>query len=88
MDVIENNFQTSVRDINNLNSKPSEEELLKIYGLYKQSLFGDNNADRPGFFDFKAKKKWDSWTSEKGKTKTRAMMEYTEYVNMLKRKYN
>jgi len=88
MDVIENNFQTSVRNVNNLNSKPTDDELLTIYGLYKQSLFGDNTTDKPGIFNFKGQKKWTAWMSQKGKTKTRAMMDYTEYSNMLKRKYN
>jgi len=88
MDVIENNFQNSVRDVHNLTSKPTDDELLKIYGLYKQSLFGDNTVDKPGLFDFRGKKKWYSWSNEKGKTKIKAMIEYSDYVNMLKRKYN
>ena len=88
MDIIESNFQTSVRDVHNLNFKPSDEELLKIYGLYKQALFGDNTVDKPGFFNFRDRKKWGSWMDEKGKTKIEVMIEYTNYINMLKRKYN
>ena len=50
MDIVENNFQTSVRDINNLTYKPTDYELLILYGLYKQSLFGDNIENKPCFF--------------------------------------
>ena len=35
-------------------SRPSNEELLRLYGLYKQATEGDNEEERPGGFDFKA----------------------------------
>lgn len=39
----------------------TDEELLQIYGLYKQGSIGNVNTDRPGFLDLKGKAKWDAW---------------------------
>ena len=66
LNIIDQNFQEAVRNINNLNYKPSDDELLKLYGLYKQSLFGDNNTEKPGFFHFRANKKWNTWVDGDG----------------------
>lgn len=77
----EQNFQDAVRNINNLNSRPTDDELLKLYGLYKQSLFGDNNTDKPGFFSFRENKKWNAWMENAGKSKQKAKKEYTSYAN-------
>ena len=50
-------------------SKPSNEELLRLYGLYKQATVGDNEEERPGGFDFKAAAKYNAWLILKGKSK-------------------
>ena len=80
LNIIDQNFQEAVRNINNLNYKPSDDELLKLYGLYKQSLFGDNNTEKPGFFHFRANKKWNTWVENSGKSKQKAKKEYTSYA--------
>ena len=56
--------------------KHLHEELLKLYGLFKQSTMGDNNNDTPGFLDFKGK---NTHTSE---------VEYITLVNELIQKYS
>ena len=53
-----------------------QETQLKLYGLYKQALFGDTNASPPGFFDFKARAKYDAWNACKGKSNDSCMKEY------------
>ncbi|GAB3218675.1 acyl-CoA-binding protein [Algoriphagus aestuariicola] len=68
-------------------SKPSTEELLKLYGLYKQATEGDNEAERPGGFDFKAAAKYNSWLAFKGKSKAEAAEEYMGLVEKLAEKY-
>ena len=40
----------------NLNSDPNNDELGKLYGLYKQATVGDINIEKPGMFNFKASK--------------------------------
>ena len=70
-----------------LTKRPSNEELLELYGLFKQSTDGDNNEERPGGFDFKAIAKHDAWASKKGKTKEQAMVEYVTLMNDLYQRY-
>ena len=41
----------------------SEDNMLKLYGLYKQALNGPCNISKPAFWDFTGKAKWQSWKS-------------------------
>lgn len=78
-------FQQAAADSKNLPTKPSNEVLLQLYSLYKQSTEGDNTAEAPtNMFDFVGKAKYDAWASLKGKSKEAAMTEYVALVNKLK----
>eukprot|EP00744_Colponema_vietnamica_P002261 GILI01003585.1.p1 GENE.GILI01003585.1~~GILI01003585.1.p1 ORF type:complete len:102 (-),score=42.33 GILI01003585.1:65-337(-) len=61
-------------------SDVSNENLLKLYGLYKQGTVGDNTTSRPGMFDMKGKAKWDAWEAVKGKPQDDAKTEYVALV--------
>jgi diazepam-binding inhibitor (GABA receptor modulating acyl-CoA-binding protein) len=69
-------FDQAAEDVKNLKAKPNDEELLEVYGLYKQAVVGDNNTERAGMFDFKGKAKWDAWTGRKGLSKDDAQKQY------------
>lgn len=64
--------------MNRLKEKPSDADLLELYGLYKQATVGNVNVDRPGGLNFKAKAKWDSWNDRKD---TDSKIAKQEYVN-------
>ncbi|MFT4740949.1 MAG: diazepam-binding inhibitor (GABA receptor modulating acyl-CoA-binding protein) [Marivirga sp.] len=66
-----------------IKEKPSNEDLLKLYALFKQGEEGDVTGERPGGFDFKAIAKYDSWEELKGKTSEEAMNEYIALINLL-----
>lgn len=68
-------------------SKPSNEELLKLYGLYKQATEGDNKGERPGGFDFIAAAKYNSWMNYKGKSLEEATEEYISLVDNLSKNH-
>ncbi|HAC25635.1 MAG TPA: acyl-CoA-binding protein, partial [Cytophagales bacterium] len=51
-----------------LTRRPSNEELLELYALFKQSTEGDVSGERPTGFDFKGIAKFDAWASKKGMT--------------------
>lgn len=68
-------------------TKPSNEELLKLYGLYKQATEGDNETERPGGFDFKAAAKYNAWMNLKGTSKEDAEIKYGKLVEELSKKY-
>lgn len=71
-----------------LTKRPSNEELLDLYALFKQATEGDATGDRPGGFDFKAIAKFDAWASRKGKSKEQSMQDYIDLVGRLEKEYN
>ncbi|RPA66668.1 acyl-CoA-binding protein [Cyclobacteriaceae bacterium YHN15] len=82
-----NNLEEAIALTKKFTSKPTNEELLKLYSLYKQASEGDNNEERPGGFDFVAAAKYNSWLALKGKSKEEAAREYVELVNQLSTKH-
>lgn len=65
----------------------TNDQKLKFYGLYKVATIGPNNTDKPGFFDFVGKSKWNAWTNESGKTKLQAKSDYIDLLNKLAPKW-
>jgi diazepam-binding inhibitor (GABA receptor modulator, acyl-CoA-binding protein) len=80
-------FEQAVTRSKELTKRPSNEELLQLYALYKQATEGDVTGDRPGGFDFKAIAKYDAWAEIKGKSKDQAMNDYVDMVNQLHQQY-
>ena len=81
-------FVKAAADIKDLTVRPTDEELLELYGLYKQAFVGDCNTARPGMFDLKGKYKWDKWNSHKGMAKGDAETRYIGFVKTLMDKYS
>lgn len=61
----------------------SNDDLLTLYGYYKQSTIGDCNTEPPGFFDVRGKAKYDEWYKNKGMSANDAMKRYTKKVSKL-----
>uniref|UniRef100_A0A672IJF0 Acyl-CoA-binding protein n=1 Tax=Salarias fasciatus TaxID=181472 RepID=A0A672IJF0_SALFA len=80
-------LHTAAAEVKQLKAKPADEEMLRIYALFKQANVGDVNTARPGMLDFTGKAKWDAWEKLKGKSKEDAMNEYIALVEELKGKY-
>ncbi|MDQ2657620.1 MAG: acyl-CoA-binding protein [Bacteroidota bacterium] len=76
-------FTSAISRSRELTSRPSNEDLLSLYALYKQATEGDVSGERPGGFDFKAIAKYDAWAEVKGKSKEDAMREYVALVERL-----
>ncbi len=78
-------FEKAMAESKTLTEKPSNEVLLQLYSLYKQSTEGDVNTEPPSNpFDFVNKAKHDAWSALKGKKKDTAMQEYIDLVTKLK----
>ncbi|XP_050518339.1 acyl-CoA-binding protein homolog [Diabrotica virgifera virgifera] len=80
---LDERFQKAAADIKNLKSKPTDNDLLEIYGLFKQATEGDCTTARPGLLDLKGKAKWDSWNGRKGSSQDKAKEEYIAKVQSL-----
>ena len=76
-------FNAAVVKSKELTKRPSNEELLDLYALFKQATEGDVSGERPGGFDFKAIAKFDAWAGKKGTSKEQASQEYIKLVERL-----
>jgi diazepam-binding inhibitor (GABA receptor modulating acyl-CoA-binding protein) len=77
---MEKHFDKACADIKTHGKNLSNDQLLKLYGLYKQATVGDCNTDKPGMLDLKGKSKLEAWNALKGKSQNDAKKEYVEYV--------
>ena len=84
---LEKDFQEAKQAVDSLVERPDNEELLQLYGLYKQAMFGDNFDEEPVGFDFKAIAKHRAWMENKGKSASDAMQEYSSFAHVLVDKY-
>lgn len=61
----------------------SQENQLKLYGLYKQATVGncsDYGGERPGFFNFEGRAKWDNWNALGNMESQKAKYEYCKLM--------
>jgi acyl-CoA-binding protein len=78
-------FEKAAVESKELSQKPSNDTLLQLYSLYKQSTEGDVNTEPPSNpFDFVNKAKYEAWSALKGMDKETAMNNYINLVNNLK----
>ena len=82
---LQQQFDFAVSRSRDLTERPSNEDLLQLYALYKQATEGDITGERPGGFDFKAIAKYDAWAELQGKPREDAMVEYVALVDRLAR---
>eukprot|EP00439_Symbiodinium_sp_Y106_P041354 s1098_g5.t1 len=60
----------------------TNDDKLKLYGLFKQAKEGDNTASAPWSVQWETKAKWEAWEKNKGKSKEAAMNEYIAEVEV------
>lgn len=80
-------FDQAVARSKELTKRPTNEELLKLYGLFKQATEGDVSGERPGGFDFKGIAKYDAWAELKGTARENAQEAYIALVDQLHQQY-
>ncbi|KAH1084223.1 hypothetical protein J1N35_023984 [Gossypium stocksii] len=76
-------FEEHAEKVKTLPAAPSNDDMLILYGLYKQATVGPVNTDRPGMFNMREKYKWDAWKAVEGKSKEEAMGDYITKVKQL-----
>ncbi|KAH6939662.1 hypothetical protein HPB50_020295 [Hyalomma asiaticum] len=84
---LDERFNKAAEDVKNLKERPSDEELLELYALYKQGSIGDCNISQPGMFDPKGRAKWTFWNKKKGTSQEAAKEAYVSYAGKLVEKY-
>lgn len=84
---IADRFKEAKARVETLSSRPSNDQLLDLYGLYKQATEGDATGSRPGMLDLKGRAKFDAWAKRKGTSKEAAMQAYVDLVDGLAEKH-
>jgi diazepam-binding inhibitor (GABA receptor modulating acyl-CoA-binding protein) len=78
-------FEKAAAESKTLASKPSNDSLLQLYALYKQSTIGDADSEAPANpFDFVSKAKYEAWAALKGTSSEAAMKDYISLVEKLR----
>jgi diazepam-binding inhibitor (GABA receptor modulating acyl-CoA-binding protein) len=77
-------FDRAAKEATELPQRPSNDDLLKLYALYKQATAGDVSGSRPGFLDVAGRAKYDAWAKLEGLTVDDAMQGYVKLVTRLK----
>jgi diazepam-binding inhibitor (GABA receptor modulating acyl-CoA-binding protein) len=73
-------FEEAAERVKTTKAKPTNEQLLEIYGWYKQATEGDNTKPQPGFSKVKDRAKWNVWKKNEGTSVEDAKKKYVETV--------
>ncbi|WP_420465096.1 acyl-CoA-binding protein [Panacagrimonas sp.] len=76
-------FEQAQKEVKTLTKRPSNEQLLQLYSLFKQATDGDVSGSRPGMLDMVGRAKFDAWTKLKGTDAQTAMQQYVSLVQSL-----
>jgi len=76
-------FDEAQARVKQLDERPDNDTLLKLYALYKQGAEGDVSGERPGFFDFVGVAKYEAWDKLQGTGQEEAMQRYIDLVDSL-----
>ncbi|KAL0324113.1 UNVERIFIED_CONTAM: Acyl-CoA-binding protein [Sesamum calycinum] len=79
----EEEFEEHCAKAKTLPQNTTNENLLILYGLFKQATVGKINTSRPGMFNMKDRAKWDAWKAVEGKSQDEAMGDYITKVKQL-----
>lgn len=80
---LEEKFEDAQVRVRTLTVRPSNEDLLMLYALFKQAKDGDNDTKKPGMFDIKEQYKWKTWKELAGTSSDGAMQKYIDLVDKL-----
>lgn len=83
---LKDDFAKAQDRVQDLAKRPSNDQLLELYALYKQASAGDVKGSRPGMLDLKGRAKYDAWADRKGMKKNEAMKKYVALVDKLVKK--
>ena len=84
MATLQEQFQLAALEAKNLQHRPDNDTLLRMYALYKQGAEGDVSGPAPGMFDFVASAKHQAWQKLEGTSRESAMKKYVDLVHSLK----
>lgn len=82
-DDLKSRFEQASVDVKGLSKRPSDDDMLSLYALYKQATEGDVSGKKPGFLDFVGRAKFEAWEALQGTSSKEAMQRYVDKVRSL-----
>ena len=76
-------FESAQERVKTLTTRPSNNQLLDLYALFKQATAGDVQGKKPGRFDLKGRAKYDAWAGKAGLSGEDAKTAYVALVDAL-----
>ena len=73
-------FENACNYVQNNTNLLKEEQILKLYGLYKLSTVGKCNTEKPGMFQWKRRQMWQSWKDLESKNIKNPKQMYVDYL--------
>ncbi|MBJ8344517.1 acyl-CoA-binding protein [Antrihabitans sp. YC2-6] len=83
MSELDAEFAQAQEDVKKLTSRPSNDDLLSLYALFKQGSKGDVDGKKPGRFDMVNRAKYEAWEKKKGTSNDAAKQAYIDLVTKL-----
>ncbi|KAM7347765.1 acyl-CoA-binding domain-containing protein anorexia [Cochliomyia hominivorax] len=80
-------FTKATQQIQRTHDKLLPNDLLELYGLYKQATVGKCNTSKPGMFSMQARAKWNAWNDLADMPSDKAKQLYIEKVKELDPKW-
>lgn len=81
--MLEQEFQRAVNYVNKLSYTPDKDVLGDLYGYYKQATVGNNETEKPSWYDMKGTAKWHAWMKMYDMPKYIAMNKYIALAKTL-----
>ncbi len=81
-------FKEATEFAKQLADRMTNEELLSLYGIYKQITCGNCNISCPYIFQIKERAKWVEWNSHKDKSIQDLKKNYIKLVEKYLEKYS
>ncbi len=77
-------FAHAQRRAKSMVKRPSNQDLLDLYSLFKQGSVGDVTGKRPRLLDVKGRAMYDAWSRHRGMPMKEAQREYVALVDRLR----
>ncbi len=81
-------FLVAADTVKRLKTMPDNNELIELYGLYKQATVGNINTEKPMFLNLKEVTKWNAWNKHIGLSQYDSEVKYIMFVNDMIKKYS
>lgn len=82
-DPLNTSFNIAADHVKKITGNLDNNQLLELYGLFKQSTEGKCTLPKPGWFDGRNRRKWEAWKAIEDMSPIKAKQKYIDLVQKL-----